>query len=481
MKLQFLGAAREVTGSQYYLRTDGAKVLVDCGMFQEREFLHRNWDACPVRPRDIDVVLLTHAHLDHCGLLPRLVQEGFCGPVMTTPASADLVDLVLRDSVQIQAEDVAFKKKRHRKEGRQGKYPEKPLYTMRDVERTLPLLKPVAYDRPQQINGDMSAVFRQAGHILGSAMIEIEVRNNGRRRKLVFSGDIGQVDKPLIRPPADFTQTDFLVMESTYGNRNHGNHRSIEEQLAEVISQTVAGGGKVIIPIFAIERAQELIYFLSRLLRAKRIPSIPVFLDSPMAAEVNEVFRRHRECLEPGMMQLPRFRRPRAGLPRADDRADRRGVEGDQRSEGAGGHHGHQRHVYGRTHQASFGAIHWAAGLHDSFRRLSGGRHAGAADSRRQPRGPRVGSFALGACEDRRDSGLFRPCRPRRLAGLALAFQQSAAGGLRHARRSGSIALAGQRASHDQGLERDRAGVPAGGGFGVKEKYQERMTPFPRI
>ncbi len=301
MKLQFLGAAGEVTGSQYYLRTDSARVLVDCGMFQEREFLSRNWEPSPVRPRDLDVVLLTHAHLDHCGLLPKLVQEGFRGPVLTTAASADLVELVLRDSAQIQVEDAAFKRKRHGKEGRQGKYPEKPLYTMRDVERTLPLLKTVPYGRPRQINSHLSATFHDAGHILGSAMIALDVRDNGRTQRLLFSGDIGQVDKPLLRAPSDFTAADFLVMESTYGNREHENHLSIEEQLAEVLDQTLRGGGKVVVPIFAIERAQELVYFLGRLLRAGRIPSIPVFLDSPMAAEVTDVFRRHRDCFDPQM------------------------------------------------------------------------------------------------------------------------------------------------------------------------------------
>jgi metallo-beta-lactamase family protein len=303
MRLQFLGAAREVTGSQYYLQANGAKVLIDCGMFQEREFLNRNWEASPVRPRDIDVVLLTHAHIDHCGLLPKLVQEGFRGSVMTTSASADLVELVLRDSAQIQEEDVAFKKKRHRKEGRQGKYPEKPLYTMRDVDRALGLVRAVPYERPRQINAHLSAVFHDAGHILGSAMIELRAEDNGHSRRLIFSGDIGQIDKPLLRPPTGFAQTDYLVMESTYGNRNHENHRSIEDQLADVISQTVHAGGKVVIPIFAIERAQELVYYLGRLLRAKRIPSIPVFLDSPMAADVTDVFRRHRDCLAPQMKE----------------------------------------------------------------------------------------------------------------------------------------------------------------------------------
>ena len=163
---------------------------------------------------------------------------------------------MLRDSAQIQAEDIAFKKKRHRKEGRSGKFPEKALYTMRDVERTLPLLRPVPYDRPQRINGNLSAVFRDAGHILGSAMVELTAQENGQSRRLLFSGDIGQTSKPLIGPPAEFSQTDFLVMESTYGDRNHENHGGIEEQLTEAIGQTIAAGGKVVIPIFAIERGR---------------------------------------------------------------------------------------------------------------------------------------------------------------------------------------------------------------------------------
>jgi metallo-beta-lactamase family protein len=298
VKLQFLGAARQVTGSQYYFEADGARLLVDCGMYQEREFLARNWEPCPVRLRDVQALLLTHAHVDHCGLAPKLVRDGFHGPIITTSASADLVELVLRDSAEIQVEDAAFKEKRHRKEGRVGERPIKPLYTPADVDRTLPLIEGVAYDRPVRINDHVHAVFHDAGHILGSAMIELRVTDHGQPRRVVFTGDLGQWDRPIVRNPTIFTEADYVVMESTYGDRVHESHESIESQLERAITETVAAGGKMIVPIFAIERAQELIYYLNRLLQADRIPAVPVFLDSPMAADVNEIFRRHRECFD---------------------------------------------------------------------------------------------------------------------------------------------------------------------------------------
>jgi len=298
VKLQFLGAARQVTGSQYHLTADGARVLVDCGMFQERAFLGRNWEPSPIRPEKLDAVLVTHAHLDHCGLLPKLVAEGFGGPVYTTAASADLAEVLLRDSAEIQAEDAAFKRKRHRKEHRKGKYPVRPLYTLQDVNRTVRLFEPIDYDTPVAIGDGLSAVFRDAGHILGSAMIEVGADDGGRRRRLVFSGDVGQWDKPIVRDPSLFAQSDYVVMESTYGTRDHGPRGDIESRLGEIVGRTLARGGKVVIPIFAIERAQEVIYHLGRLVDAGRLPRVPVFLDSPMAVEVTEVFRRHRDLFD---------------------------------------------------------------------------------------------------------------------------------------------------------------------------------------
>jgi metallo-beta-lactamase family protein len=298
VKIQFLGAARQVTGSRYYLEAGGAKLLVDCGMFQERDFLGRNWDISPIRPRDLDAILLSHAHVDHCGLAPVMVREGFRGPLVTTAASADLVELVLRDAAEIQAEDAAFKQKRHRKEGRAERFPVKPLFTLRDVERTLPRLRSAAYNRPYKINDRVSAVFHDAGHILGSAIIELLVQDGGAPRRLIFTGDLGQMNKPIVRDPETFSTADYVVMESTYGDRVHENGVSVESQLERIVGDTAAAGGCIVIPIFAIERAQELIYYLNRLLATGRIPQMRVFLDSPMAADVNEVFRDHRDCFD---------------------------------------------------------------------------------------------------------------------------------------------------------------------------------------
>ena len=298
MKLQFLGANRQVTGSRHCLDAGGAKILVDCGMFQERPYLDRNWECCPVPARLLDAVVLTHAHLDHCGLLPKLVAEGFRGPIFATAATADLVDIILRDSAKIQAEDAEFKKKRHRKEGRKPKHPEIPLYTMDDVERTVRRLEPVRYQQPTRITDGLSVTFHDAGHILGSSLVELDVRENGTTRRIVFSGDLGQWNKPIIRDPTTLETADFIVMESTYGAGDHKVNHGVEAELAELINDTISAGGNLVIPTFAVERAQELMFHISRLIHAERIPPVPIFLDSPMAVDVTSVFERHPECFD---------------------------------------------------------------------------------------------------------------------------------------------------------------------------------------
>ena len=298
MKLQFLGATRQVTGSKYYLEAGGAKILIDCGMFQEREHRERNWEPSPVAASGIDALVLTHAHLDHCGLTPKLVKEGFRGPILATPASADLVEVMLRDSAEIQMEDAAYKRRRHKKEGRKGRHPVVPLYTIDDVERTLPLVKTVPYGQAVKVNGNVWVTFYDAGHILGSSAVEVTVCEGERLRRVLFSGDLGQWDRPILRDPTLFDEADFVVMESTYGDRDHDTHESIEPQMERVINEAVDGGGNVVIPTFAVERAQELMFYLGRLVRDRRIPGVPVFLDSPMAVDVTDVFRRHRECFD---------------------------------------------------------------------------------------------------------------------------------------------------------------------------------------
>jgi metallo-beta-lactamase family protein len=304
MKIQFLGAQRQVTGSRYCLEASGLRLMVDCGMYQERAYLARNWEPSVIPPNQIDYLLLTHAHLDHCGLIPKLVRDGFTGTILTTTATKDLAEIVLKDSAHVQAEDLLFKEKRHAREGRVGPHPLIPLYTPDDVEKAMGLFQPVPYDEPKRLNNDVAVTFHDAGHILGSAMIEVSVRKNGENRTIVFSGDIGEWDKPIIRDPSVFDHADCVVMESTYGDRDHEGLGNVEADLADAINATVRKGGNIIIPTFAIERAQELMYHLGRLTASDRIPHLMVFLDSPMAVDVTQVFRRHRECMDDEILEL---------------------------------------------------------------------------------------------------------------------------------------------------------------------------------
>ncbi|MBN1271689.1 MAG: MBL fold metallo-hydrolase [Candidatus Aminicenantes bacterium] len=304
MKLQFLGANRQVTGSRYFLQASGLGILIECGMFQEREFRERNWKDCPVNPDRIDVLLLTHVHLDHCGLIPKFVREGYQRKILTTYATSDLLPILLLDSARIQEEDAAYKKKRHKKEKRKGPYPEIPLYTVDDAEKALPLVQGVAYDEPISLNNRVTVRFRDAGHILGSSMLELDVTEGEESRKIIFSGDIGQKDKPIVKDPTQFTQADYVVMETTYGSRIHGDTEDVETLLIKIINETIEAGGNIVIPTFAIERAQEIMFHLSRLVRKDKIPYLMIFLDSPMAVDATAVFQRHRECLDDETVEL---------------------------------------------------------------------------------------------------------------------------------------------------------------------------------
>ncbi|MBU0716306.1 MAG: MBL fold metallo-hydrolase [Verrucomicrobia bacterium] len=304
MSVTFLGAAQNVTGSSYAVDVDDTTVLVDCGLYQERSLRDRNWAAFPVSPARIKAVLLTHAHLDHCGLLPKLVREGFRGKVYCTPATAEIVQIVLLDSAKIQEEDALTKAKRHAKEGRRGPHPDLPLYTIRDAEAVLPFLTPVAYGTPVSVASGIKASFFEAGHILGSAMIKLDLSaapaelSAPVERSILFTGDLGRCHLPILQDPAVCRAADYVVMESTYGDRVHEATEDIPDALARILNATRQAGGKVVIPAFAIERTQELIYYLSALLRAKKIPRLPVFLDSPMAIRVTEVFNRHKELFD---------------------------------------------------------------------------------------------------------------------------------------------------------------------------------------
>jgi metallo-beta-lactamase family protein len=315
MKLHFLGANRQVTGSRYVLEVAGRRVMIDCGMFQERKFQDRNWAPSPIPAREINALLLTHVHIDHCGLIPKLVNEGFHGPIHATEPSAALVEIMLRDAAEIQQEDIGYKQKRHAKQGRKSPHPYAPLFTEADVDRTLPLVRACKYAQPVQVTPEVTARYFDAGHILGSAMIEVDATEGGKTTRIVFSGDIGQADKPIIRDPSLLASADFIVMESTYGDRNHQRAGDTETQLADVINAARARGGNVVIPTFAVERAQELIYHIGRLVRAKRIPELPVFLDSPMAVDVTGIYLKFHDYCDEALLNMVSSNQPPLRFP----------------------------------------------------------------------------------------------------------------------------------------------------------------------
>ena len=304
IQLQFLGAAQNVTGSSYLLQVDGSKILVDCGLYQEREFRSRNWKPFPVDPKGIDAVLLTHAHLDHCGLLPKLARDGFAGKIICTRPTEEIVKIVLSDSARIQEEDARFKKKRHKREKRKGRYPEQALYGRRDAEKVFSLFQSVGYEELVTINKAISVTFHDAGHILGSSMVKVKAVSNEKQRTILFSGDVGRWNKPIIRDPSLIEEADYILAESTYGDRLHEGSSDIKGKLCDIINSTVEKGGNVIIPSFAIERTQELMYYLSELLHEDSIPHLITFVDSPMAINVTEVFKRHREYFDQEMLKL---------------------------------------------------------------------------------------------------------------------------------------------------------------------------------
>lgn len=307
MKLRFLGAARNVTGSRYLLDAKDMRVLIDCGMYQERDLRARNWEPFPVPPDSIDAVLLTHAHLDHSGYLPKLVKDGFEGRIFATAASADIARIALLDSAHLLTEDMEFKKRRHARENREGPHPYAPLYREEDVKATVPLFSEVDYGETVEVAGGIEACFFDAGHILGAAMIKVTVKQSGKPTTLLFSGDIGRWNKPILNDPTYFDEADYVITESTYGDRLHDDSEEvIDEKLCDVINSTRERGGNVVIPSFAIERAQEVLYRLNTLLLDDCIPHTMVFLDSPMAAKVTEVFKHYPELYDEEMSQMVR-------------------------------------------------------------------------------------------------------------------------------------------------------------------------------
>jgi metallo-beta-lactamase family protein len=292
MKIRFMGAARTVTGSCYILEAGGHRFAIDCGMHQgNAEIEKRNWDVEIYDPAGIEFMVMTHAHMDHSGLLPRLVQKGFHGKVYVTPPTQDLLQIMLLDSAHIQEMDALWK---NRRMSRYGGPETVPLYTQKDALATLPLLASVTYGETFSPFPELMVCFRDAGHILGSAMVELTVKEEGKTSRIVFSGDIGRPEQLLIEDPTVIAEADVLFMESTYGNRNHKDEKESLNELAEAIAYSRARGEKVIIPAFAVERTQEMIYSLYLLAKDGRLPKdMPVFVDSPLAIQATEIFRKY--------------------------------------------------------------------------------------------------------------------------------------------------------------------------------------------
>ena len=296
MEIQFIGAAQTVTGSQHLLYINGKKILLDCGLYQgkRKEAFEIN-RTFKYSPSEIDVILLSHAHIDHCGKIPGLVKNGFNGPIYTTAATVDLCQIMLRDSAHLQERDIYVVNKIRKK---QHKNPFEPLYDFDDVEKAMDQFIGVQYSWPIEVAPGVMATYWDAGHILGSAGILLEINENGKNYRIGFSGDIGRNDMPIIRNPNVLRDLDLLIMESTYGNRLHSVTDEVEEEVAQTVKSVVERGGKIIIPSFAVGRTQLLVYMLHKLFDQNRIPVIPIYVDSPLAVEATKIYQTHPECYD---------------------------------------------------------------------------------------------------------------------------------------------------------------------------------------
>lgn len=296
MIIQFLGAARTVTGSMHLISVNRTRILLDCGMFQGRraEAYERNRNF-PFDPSKIDAVILSHAHIDHAGNLPNLVKNGFSGPIYATPATRDLCNIMLYDSAYIQERDIEYvnKKRQKRREPLV-----QPLYDVTDVTTAMSQFISIDYEQPMQVANWITAKFLDAGHILGSAVTVIDVEENGRLKRIGFTGDLGRKNAPIIKDPQPIGSVDVLISESTYGGKLHDPVIGMKDSLCRVIQKTYDRGGKVIVPSFSVGRTQEIVYLLSELFDEGRLPVVPIYVDSPLAVNASDIFRSHTECFD---------------------------------------------------------------------------------------------------------------------------------------------------------------------------------------
>lgn len=302
MKITCCGAAGTVTGSNYLITAEGVRLLVDCGMFQgTRQLEKRNRLNFPYNPETITHLLLTHAHIDHSGLIPKLVHDGFQGTILCTPATADLCEIMLADSAHIQEMEAGWQNRKKERAGR-SRFIE-PLYTREDVSGAVKLFRPLDYDQDIILSPKVRARYRDAGHILGSAIIELWIKENGKEIKLVFSGDLGNSNQPIIADPTTINEADVLFIESTYGDRLHRSTEDTNKELQEIIIAAHRDGGNLIIPAFAVGRTQEILYIINELYQKKQIPPMDVYLDSPLAIAATDIFLKHPECYDTETMK----------------------------------------------------------------------------------------------------------------------------------------------------------------------------------
>ena len=302
MKLTFHGAAREVTGSAHIVTINGKNILLDCGLFQgkRKEAFEKNRNFL-VDPAKIDVMLLSHAHMDHSGNIPTLIKKGYKGKVYCTDATADLCHIMFRDSAHIQIRDIEYVNKKRLK---QGQNPFEPLYTIEDADAACTHLEPIPYSKPFKIFDNVEVCFHDAGHILGSAFTEINFKENGQTKKLMFTGDIGRRDIPILKDPVIIKDIDYLITESTYGDRKHPPAEDVKGKLCQLINEICRTGGKLIIPAFSIGRTQLIVYMLNKLHSEGRISSLPVYVDSPLSSAATEIYSKHKECWDPKSMEF---------------------------------------------------------------------------------------------------------------------------------------------------------------------------------
>ena len=296
MKITFCGAAKIVPGSCYLIEAGNTKFLVDCGMLQwPRELSKLNYEPFKFNPAELDFMLLTHAHIDHCGLIPKLFINGFQGKIYATSATKDLVNILLQDSAKIQAENA---EQDNRRRQRTGEKPRMPLYSPLDAEKSMELFSDIEYRQMTKINDTISVRYQDAGHIIGSASIEVFVTEWDKTTKVVFSGDIWQRDVPIVKDPTLIAEADYVFMESTYGDRLHEDVANKEELLLKYVTDTYKRGGRLLIPSFAVERTQELLYFFNKMIISGKFPHEKIFLDSPLGLKATELFKKHKECFD---------------------------------------------------------------------------------------------------------------------------------------------------------------------------------------